>query len=83
MRSEVYDMHGCVFVCLCMYRLGYSYSMKSFYKLLVRFSWANIMLRCRLIALGMHCSIFRTVHSKNCPWSVANLVILSIVRCSL
>ncbi len=56
---------------------------KSFYRLLVMFnSWiCKIMLCSRVmpsfVYLECHCSLFRRVRSKTCPWSVA--ILLSII----
>ncbi len=73
----------CFCVCVCVDYYGRSNKLsasKSFYRLLVIFSWIAIcgLLRSRVIArfayLECHCSFFRTVHSKTCPWSVATVL---------
>ena len=71
----------CVSVCqsVCLYRLlqllkdQSSVSNKSFYRLLFNL-WKQCFVLPSFAYLECHCSLFRRVRRKTCPWSVATLL---------
>ena len=76
-RYTVVCLCVCVCVCVCRVLQLLNDKWRTSYRLLVMFSSIAIcgfVLELWLVSyLESHCSLFRTVQSETCPWSVANL----------